>query len=150
MVRISEKQLRKILREHKFFMYLCVFFCIVSIFLLYVLTISPLIKYNPKIKFQNMTQEQISDAQKLIDNLKPIYGSSSRSITFTGNRKDLDKWYVQKGAGGWNSNKQIMIYWSKDMEWNEMALCHEISHNFLPKLREDYAYDLMEYKFCYR
>ncbi len=164
--KIDKKKILKL--EKSFRSYRIGFYCIFTLFLIFFVIFYFFIHLdnniyyeNPKVIFkESLSSNQISFINDMLKDLKPLYFNSVKSLVFFGNRSEIVDKLNPNRAGYSDSFGNIYLYISDDLEFNRQALCHEISHKFLKGdnekgyneeiLSEDYAYDLMKTKFCFK
>jgi len=76
--------------------------------------------------FDNMTDEQISDAVTLFMEVKNEYLYYIKEVKFTSNKSYCD------GCAGRSYGTRILIEWTDKDYINREVLCHELLHDYIP------------------
>lgn len=152
------KKRAKKFRTHMY-IYVCFsfIFVILSAFLMFYL-ILPQFYLKPaknlNVTFNEMTKEQIKETEKLISEIKPIYLTRQKSITFTSNLSHYGVDTEKNGYEvlGYNGNRKIIILYSNNTRQFRETICHELLHSYLyyDDLSHEVIYDLQEYEPCFK
>ena len=106
-----------------------------------------------KIGYQNLTNEEIMNINKLIDSLDPKYLSLQHQIIFKRNVTYKNLSFCNCSGINYNDGEEIEINYDENNAWLKIVICHELLHSFIKDipldLEEKLVRDISKTGVCY-